>query len=69
MLIPDQARSLRPRESNQNWLTTADKAVPIRYTARREKYSNVLRTRIVIEGQVRILVFLFRCSYPAGKIW
>ena len=29
---------------------------------RREKYSNVLQTHIVIVGQVRILVFLFRYS-------
>ena len=29
---------------------------------RREEYSNVLQTHIVIVGQVRILVFLFRCS-------
>ena len=33
-----------------------------RYCTRREKYSNVLQTHIVIVGQVRILVFLFRYS-------
>ena len=30
---------------------------------RREKYSKVLQTHIVIVGQVHILVFLFRYSY------
>ena len=31
-------------------------------SARREKYINVLQAHIVIVGQVRILVFLFRYS-------